>query len=122
MNPPLSMVGTTATHSADASTSSGMPWSGADSISSSTVLAALIRSSALFWSSSSSLAKVETVRHATTHRSNSFFITDFPDLARDCLQLNTLILTDFVKNGEMGADGRRKKPGRQKKSGLERRP
>src|SRR5262245_21837206 len=47
MNPALSMEGTTATHSADPRTSSGIPWSPAFWISSSTVAAAFTRSVAL---------------------------------------------------------------------------
>jgi hypothetical protein len=47
MNPALSMEGTTATHSDDPRTSSGIPWSPAFWISSSTVAAAFTRSVAL---------------------------------------------------------------------------
>src|SRR5512146_1046515 len=50
MKPPLSMEGTTATHCAEPITSSGMPRSGADMISSTTSAAARTRSTALLWS------------------------------------------------------------------------
>src|SRR5579883_2265959 len=77
MKPPLSMDGTTATHSAEASTSSGIPVSGADSISSITVPEAWIRSSALLLSFSSFLSSAANDRvDIATTRSNTrvFFI------------------------------------------------
>src|SRR5690242_12608105 len=77
IKPPFSNEGTTATHSAEASTSSGMPVSGADSISSRTVPAASTRSSALLVSfmsflSSSPKANADTARTSRTTR--VFFI------------------------------------------------
>src|SRR5271169_3798106 len=66
MNPPLSSEGTTATHSADASTSSGIPLSGAAWISSSTVAAPSTRPEALDLVSSSEPAERIGVRRQTS--------------------------------------------------------
>src|SRR5690348_13031153 len=96
MNPPLSMVGTTATHCAEPRTSSGIPWSGADSISSRTVLAALIRSSALFLSSSSA-AKVGRAKQATRHRIRSRFISSYTFGRLIDLEHDESILPDFAQ-------------------------
>src|SRR5207253_6081981 len=76
MNPPFSIDGTTATHSADPRISSGIPWSGAASISSRTLAAAWIRSAALVsslvvLSSASDIAQNDAI----TTRSRSFFIS-----------------------------------------------
>src|ERR1700758_757882 len=77
MKPPFSIVGTTATHSAEPNTSSGIPLSGADSISSSTVAAALTRSSAL--PGLSSAAKLVAAKSARISRDKDLFI--FPQLS-----------------------------------------
>src|SRR3974390_342169 len=74
MKPPLRSEGTTATHSADLRRSSGMPVSGADSISSSTVPAALMRSSALVLSLVSSAVRVGAQKANVKNTGGSFFI------------------------------------------------
>src|SRR5215469_9409829 len=72
-NPPFSMEGTTATHSAEPSTSWGMPVSGALWISSRTAAADRTRSTDLL-SPVLSAATAARERQTTTHRARSFFI------------------------------------------------
>src|SRR5262244_1747180 len=73
MNPPFKSDGTTATHSAEDRTSSGIPVSGADSISSRTVPAAVTRSSALLVSLFSN-AKAMADMAKTSRTTRLFFI------------------------------------------------
>src|SRR6516164_1299298 len=74
MKPPFNVDGTTATQSADFRTDSGMPLSGADSISSRTVPADLIRSSAFVLSLVSSAVRVGAKRARIRKRAATFFI------------------------------------------------
>src|SRR5215831_6648666 len=104
MNPPFSSDGTTATHSAEPSTSSGIPVSGADSISLRTVAAAWTRSSALLVSffSSSPKASVESVK--ANRNTTVFFI--IPQLYRKIGE--RLILKDIdavrIRNAVPGTE------------------
>src|SRR5437868_8242823 len=91
MNPPFSNEGTTATHSAEPKTSSGMPVSGADSISFRTVAAACTRSSALVLSLFSSFPKASAGRIKTNRSRSVFFIV--PQLFSEFGE--TLILKDM---------------------------
>src|ERR1022692_1419049 len=74
MNPPFSIDGTTATHSALLRISWGMPESGADSISFSTSEAACTRSEAFEPFASSSAAKAKLQKHTIRVSKTSLFI------------------------------------------------
>src|SRR5581483_8735104 len=102
------MEGTTATHSADPITSSGIPVSGADWISRSTVAAALTRSAALL-SSSSVAAIAEPATPSTTSNTKSFFIGSLPSGAdSDFSGSKHLIVGNYsVERRRFGGLGRR---------------